>query len=134
MLAGDLIAGGTTSRPANPDKTLLEFGTGLITTRAPFVAPTAAGNAIKQAVDAAVVRVIDSGKFRDIETKYYESNGFETVAAFTCVISPDQFPFPEEPFANNEMRVGSLGPANWGYQGEHLMSYLFVLNFPPTPT
>jgi len=129
---GTVDAGLTTSRPLNDDGLLWEFGAGIVTPKAPFFVLGEAGQGMREAVDAAVVRVIAAGIYQQLETKYFKSNNFVTVAALTCSPDPDRFPFPEaatlpqdsvlrEVLASKVLKVGSLGetPANWGYQGDY---------------
>jgi len=140
VLEGDVVAGLATSKPANGDRLLNEFGAGLITPRASFFGGDANSKTMMQAIDAAIVRVIAKGTYQQIEAKYFKSNGYESVAALTCSPTPDFFPFPvmvnetdtsmlKDMFDSGVLKVGSLGkldavtgatgPAQWGYQGDY---------------
>jgi len=138
VVSGDVIAGLATSPPADAKGKFNVFGAGLVTPRAAFFKPGKDGDAMKEAFDAALVRVIASGDYQAIKAKYYKSNGFTTVAALTCSTSEDSFPFPDLSALNGNdilkavinsgvLRVGSLGgaggtPADWGYQGNYTKS------------
>lgn len=83
---------------------------------------------LREAIDAALVRAIHAGDYQRIESQYFASNGFESVAAFTCGINPDYFTFPDAASATGqlkdvldakELKVAALGPSNWGYQGNY---------------
>ena len=128
VVNGDILAGGSTSRPANEDGHLSEFPSSLITMRAPMFAPPGAidSQQLREAVDAALVRAIAAGDYQQLESQYFASNAFDSVAAFTCGLDATYFPFPSAASAsgllldvltNKELRVGALGPSNWGYQG-----------------
>ena len=71
------------------------------------------------------MRAIEEGGYQSLEAKYFASNGFDSVAAFSCGIDPEKFPFPPAAEATGllaaaltrgTLRVGALGPSNWGYQ------------------
>ena len=46
------------------------------------------------------------GRYQTLESKYFKSNGFDTVAAFTCGVDPAKFPYPPAASA-----TGALGRA-----------------------
>ena len=111
---------------------LAEFGATLISMRAslfkPAGDPAPDSQQLREAIDAALVRAIHAGDYQRIESQYFASNGFESVAAFTCGINPDYFTFPDAASATGqlkdvldakELKVAALGPSNWGYQGNY---------------
>jgi len=135
VMSGEVLAGLSTSRPENEDGHLVEFPASLITMRAPMFRENADGNALldsqklREALDAATIRAIHQGEYERLETQYFASNQFDSVAAFTCGINPDNFPFPAAADATgllsrvlntSTLLVGALGPSDWGYQGNYL--------------
>jgi hypothetical protein len=144
VVSGSILAGGSTSRPSNADGHLSEFPSSVVTMRAPMFAPPGGGaqdsQQLREAIDAAIVRAVAAQEYQRLESQYFASNGFESVAAFTCGLNPTNFPFPPaasatgllaQVLASNELRVGALGPSNWGYQGSYADSN-GVVN--PNPT
>eukprot|EP00325_Prymnesiales_sp_UTEX-LB-985_P009950 CAMPEP_0174702498 /NCGR_PEP_ID=MMETSP1094-20130205/6762_1 /TAXON_ID=156173 /ORGANISM="Chrysochromulina brevifilum, Strain UTEX LB 985" /LENGTH=354 /DNA_ID=CAMNT_0015900277 /DNA_START=62 /DNA_END=1126 /DNA_ORIENTATION=+ len=131
VVSGDILAAGSTSRPHNDDGHLSEFPSSLITMRAPMFEPpgsTRDSQQLREAIDAAIVRAIVAKEYQRIESKYFASNAFESVAAFTCGLDPDYYPFPPaadatgllaDVLTSKELRIGALGPSNWGYQGTY---------------
>jgi len=133
VLNGTIVAGLSTSRPANPDGTLVEFGAGLVTMRAPMYRPSDGEAALdsqhlREAMDAATVRVIADGSRQALEAQYFASNGADHLAAFSCGIDESKFPFPAAAdaqgllaavLARGSLRVGALGPSSWGWQGRY---------------
>lgn len=133
VISDEVLAGLSTSRPHNDNGFLTEFSAGLITMRAPMFAPIGGSidsEQLREAIDAATVRAIAAGDYQRLETQYYQSNDFESTAAFTCGLDPSKFPFPKaasasgllaDVLSSKELRLGALGPSNWGYQGNYLL-------------
>ena len=133
VLDGTIVAGLSTSRPENPNGTLVEFPASVVTMRAPMYRPSDGEAALdsqhlREAMDAATVRAIADGSYQALESQYFASNGFDSVAAFSCGIDVTKFPFPAAAdaqgllaavLARGSLRVGALGPSNWGYQGRY---------------
>ena len=89
VVDGKILAGLSTSRPDNADNKLVEFPASLITMRAPMYRPPDGvvaldSQQLREAVDAATVRAIADGGYQALEAKYFESNAFDSVAAFSC--------------------------------------------------
>jgi len=136
VLDGNLAAGLSTSCPDNTNGQFNTFGAGLITPRASFFtigdesSPTDSTQ-LKEAWDAAIIRSIADGDYETIESQYWESNKFDSVGAFTCSIDVSLFPFPpadqatgllQKVLSTGVLTMGALGPNNWGYQGNYLIS------------
>lgn len=130
VVSGEILAGLATSRPENEDGHLNEFPASLITMRAPMFKMGAESQQLREAIDAAAVRAIHAGEYERLESQYFASDKFDSVASFTCGVDPSKFPFPPsatatgllaEVLSSQELKVGALGPSNWGYQGNYLL-------------
>ncbi len=127
VVSGDIIAGLSSSPPANDDGHLSVFPAGLITLKSMLVAPGSDTLQLRQALDAAIVRTIHNGTYESLESKYFISDGFKSVAAFSCGIEPTNFDFPPagsatgalaDVLSNGELRMGGF-ESDWGYQGNY---------------
>ena len=92
VVDGKILAGLSTSRPDNADNKLVEFPASLITMRAPMYRPPDGvvaldSQQLREAVDAATVRAIADGGYQALEAKYFASNAFDSVAAFTLPLT-----------------------------------------------
>ena len=99
VVDGKILAGLSTSRPDNADNRLVEFPASLVTMRAPMYRPPDGMAALdsqqlREAVDAATVRAIADGGYQALEAKYFASNAFDSVAAFTLTLT---LPLPLPP-------------------------------------
>jgi hypothetical protein len=85
---------------------------------------------ILEALDAAIVRVIGAGKVADISRAHTKSGKpYAFVAVHTCKPTDTfaEFPFPAagggdklaEAITRGFIRVGALGPYNWGVDGDY---------------
>mmetsp|Transcript_7610 Transcript_7610/g.11524 ORF Transcript_7610/g.11524 Transcript_7610/m.11524 type:complete len:376 (-) Transcript_7610:123-1250(-) len=131
---GSLLAGLFSSCPTNDDGAFNLFGAGLVTPRASFFKPSTNASDpmdsmdLRIAWDAAIVQAISEGDYEALESKYWASNKFDSVGAFTCSISTTNFAFPSAANATGLLKkvletktltVAALGPSNWGYQGNY---------------
>mmetsp|Transcript_21503 Transcript_21503/g.34694 ORF Transcript_21503/g.34694 Transcript_21503/m.34694 type:complete len:400 (+) Transcript_21503:41-1240(+) len=133
---GSLVAGLFTSCPSNQQNEFNLFGATIVAPRSSFftIANTSSpvdSSQLREAWDAAIVRFIEAGSFKNIETQYYNSDGFDAVGAWTCGVNPNSHPFPpagqatgllQRVLSTRVLRVGALGPSNWGFQGNYQLT------------
>jgi len=127
VLDGSVIAGLTTYQ-VDPKGKFNVFGVGRISTQSAFFKPGNDGEAMKQAFDAALVRVINSGDHKVIRDKYLV-NGWKLLEVDTCSTNEAVFPFPalaglsasdvlKGVIDSGVLRVGGF-KSNWGFQGNY---------------
>lgn len=82
---------------------------------------------LKLALDAAIVRVIESGSYLALESQW----GINTVASFSCTPEPDWYAFPsadeadgvlKDVLASRILKLATLGPYDWGPDGDYTQS------------
>lgn len=121
VIAGDAFAGLTTNR-ANNDA-VVEFGAEAVAVRG-FMFKKAQGestyNPIQSAINGAVVHLAESSLLRNLKQQYYHDFGVDTVEVRTCAGTTDTYHEFAESVRDTTIRIGGLGPYDWGNLGDYL--------------
>jgi len=124
VLNGSVSAGLTSGLPPSADR-VVTFSSTLVSPRSMFTCGRAECGTVVEALDAAVVRALNSGA--DVQAARGNAP-FEYVSVHTCRTNlVDRFPFPT-PSAGDRLRnatirgtlrIAALGPYNWGNAGDY---------------
>jgi len=123
VINGYLISGVSSSRPADCEKDILCFASGLVTTRGIMFAP-GVSHLRKKLINRGLVLFFTNGIATSIQNEWAASHGIETVNVHDCTWESSAWNVTGLSAHDNNFRVASI-LADWGYQGNY---------FPEDPT
>jgi len=118
VINGSLIAGVTSTRPADCEEDILCFPSGLVTTRGIMFAP-GVSRLRRNLINRGLVIFLTNGSATSIQNEYAESHGMEVVNVHDCTWDTSAWDVTGLGANDYNFRVAGL-QADWGYQGNYL--------------